>query len=204
MGPIPCPDGGIEDVNGGNAAHVDAQEGKVDACQSVGADAGDGSLDLLGKHGNGLCGADLIVIAVSAEDTGINGLDDLNDLLADLGSLAQNVGDGLADDGKQGEENQQRDEAPQAAAAHGNPLFLVQLLHQFVLLQLVVGVASLNVLNPGGQTGHFHHALLGLGGDGQQNHLHQNGEQQHGNAVVLGGVVQDAQQPAEGHGNQIG
>ena len=89
----------------------------------------------------------------------------------------EHIHNGLTDHGVQGQQQQHGHKAPQAAAAHGHALFLVQLLDGLVLAVGVVGIAALDVLHSGGQAGHLHHALLGLGGNGQQNQLHQQTQQ---------------------------
>ena len=70
-------------------------------------------------------------------------------------------------------------------------------------LQQDEGVAALDLLHLGLETGHLHHALLALCGDGQQSHLDADGEEDHGDAVVIGDLVQPAHQPAEGDRDQI-
>ena len=118
-------------------------------------------------------------------------------------AVSADVGDGLADNGKQGKQNQNGNEAPQAAAAHGNALGLLKLLDGLVLALGVVRILLLDGLHPGRQTGHLHHALLGLRVQGHQNQLHDDGEQDHGDAVVVGGFIQNRQQPPERHGYDV-
>ena len=152
-----------------------------------------------------LCGNDLIIVAVVGEQLRCQTLDGRNNLSSHLSSFAQDVSDGFTDNGEQGEQDQQGNKAPQTAAhTHGSALFLLQLLNFFILLLLVMGISSLDILDAGLQTGHLHHALLGLGVDGSQHQLHNQSKQNHGKTVVAGQVVQNAQQPAKRHGNQIG
>ena len=116
----------------------------------------------------------------------------------------EHVHDGLPDYGIQRDQQQHGHEAPQAAAAHGDALFLIQLLNGLVLPVGVVGVAALDVLHSGGQTGHLHHALLGLGGNGQQHQLHQNSEEDQSHTIAVRQPVQQFHQVAEGHLNDVG
>ena len=196
----PCPDFPV-----GNGAQIDAQKIKVDALQRLGADAGDGGGDVGCIGGDGACRDHLIVVGIAGEQIRRLCLDHLDDLGGDLRALTQNVDDGLTDDGKQGEQNQHGNQTPQAAAeAHGSAFLPLQLLDGFVLLLLIVGILALDLLNAGLHTGHLHHALLGLGVDGQQNELDDDGEKNHGDTVIAGGLIQEAQQPAEGDGDDIG
>lgn len=154
-----------------DGTQVDAQEVEVHAQKRGFTDAGNGSSELVGVQVNGLGGGNLVIVAVLAENLRSQLLHDPDDLGNMLRGLHQNVGQGLTDDGVQGNQNQHGDEAPQAAAGHGDTLLLIELLGQLLLLLGVVGVAALDILNLRGQTGHAHHALLGLGVDGGQNGL---------------------------------
>ena len=203
MGPVPHPALG-ENVELGNGSQVDAQEIEVNAGQSNFADARDGSLQFLHKLGDGLGRDNLVIVAVAGEHGRRCVLDDGHNLLGHIGRLHQNIGDGLTYHSQQGPQDQQGNQAPQAAAAHGSALIPVELLNQFVLLLGIIGIPGLNLLNPGGQAGHLHHALLALGIDGQKHHLNQNGKQDHGNAVVAGQLIQEAQQIAKGNGDDVG
>ena len=78
-----------------------------------------------------------------------------------------------------------------AAAAHGNALGFLKLLDGLILTLGVIRVFLLDGLHLGRQTGHLHHALLGLRVQGQQDQLHDDGEQDHGDAVVVGRFIQD-------------
>ena len=64
-------------------------------------------------------------------------------------------------------------------------------------------IFTLNFLNTGLQTGHLHHRLLALCGDGQQNQLDDHCEDDHCNAVIVGKVIQLAQNPAKGYSYDI-
>ena len=97
VGPVdllPAPEG-----DAGDGAHVDAQEVEVDARQGVGAELGDSGLELGGVLGHDGGGGDLVIVAVAAEQVGVDALDDLHDLGGNLFGLAQDVDDGVTDDG---------------------------------------------------------------------------------------------------------
>ena len=202
MGPVPDP-GGAEDVELGHSAQVNAQEVKVDTGQGGILDGGDGSFQLLGIHGDGLRRVDLIIEGILGEDVGSQLLQHTDDLGDSLLGLHEDVGDGLANNGVQGNQNQHGDEAPQAAAGHGHARVLIQLLGQLLLLLGVVGIAALDVLHLRGQAGHAHHALFRLGVDGGQDDLHRQTEDDQSDTVVVGGVVQQSQQPAKGNGDDV-
>ena len=198
MGPVPGPGGG-EDIELGHSTQVDADEAEVDALQGGLTDGGDGGLDGLGVLGNVLGGDHLVVIGIAGEELRLGVLDDLDNLVGNVQIFMEHVHNGLTDHRIQRDQQQHGHEAPQAAAAHGDALLLVELLDGLVLSGGVVCVPALDVLSQGGQTGHLHHALFGLGGDRQQHQLHDNGEQHQGEAVVAGDPVQSLHQVAEGH-----
>ena len=203
MGPIPGP-GLSKDIELGNCTQVDAEEIEVDAFQSGLGNAGDGCTQLLSVGGDQTGCGDLMVVLVAGELLGCQALQGLDDQLGVLQGLGEDVVDGLTDDGEQGDQDQQGDECPQAAAhAHGRAFFTLQSLNFFILLLLVVGVLLLDLLDTGLQTGHLHHALLGLGIDGSQDSLNDEGENDHGKAIVGSQVIQETQQPTEGNSDQI-
>ena len=113
------------------------------------------------------------------------------------------MGDGLADDGVQGQKDGQGDEAPQAAAHGADALFGIELLHLFTHLGLVVGVLFLDLLNFAVHTAHADHALLGLHLEWQQNQLDDQSEQDDGNTVRARQVIKQAQQCREGDTNKV-
>ena len=198
MGPVPGPGSG-KNIELGHGTQVDAHEAEVDACQSRLANGGNRGLDCLGVLGNVLSGDHLMVIGVAGKQLRLGLLDDLNDLVGYVQIFMEHIHNGLTDHGVQGQQQQHGHKAPQAAAAHGDALLLVKLLDGLVLPGGIVGIPALDVLGQGGQTGHLHHALLGLSGNGQQHQLHDNGEQHQGEAVVTGDPVQGLHQIAEGH-----
>ena len=201
----PGPGFPLEHVEHGLSAQVNAQEVEVDALQGTLGNAGDGGLDLLSVHGDVLSGLNLCIIIVASKQIGVNALDGFHDQIGVLCGFAQQVTDGLTDHGEQRDEDQQGNQAPQtAAAAHACAFFLLQLLDGFVLLLLIVCVFTLNFLNSGLKTGHLHHTLFALHGNGQKDHLHQEGKENHCQTVVAQQAVQLIQQPAERYGDNIG
>ena len=203
MGPVPGPGGG-EHIELGYRAQVNADKAEIDAAQGQIADAGNGGLDGLGILGDVLGCDHLVIIGISGEEIGVQALDNFNDLVGNVQIFMEHIHNGLPDYGIQRDQQQHGHKAPQAAAAHGYALFLVQLLDGLVLAVGVVGIAALDVLHSGGQAGHLHHALLGLCGNGQQNQLHQNCEQDQSHTVAVGQPVQQLHQVAEGHLDDIG
>ena len=86
------------------------------------------------------------------------------------------------------------------------PLMLsgtLQLLNGLVLLLLIVGVFLLDFLHPGLDAGHFHHTLLAFSRDRQQYQLYNEGKDDDGQAIVAGQLVQKADQPTKGNGNDL-
>ena len=112
-----------------------------------------------------------------------------------LAAEVHEVDNGLPDDIVQGHQNGQGQKAPQAAAHGIEALFLVELLHLLLHLQLVVGVFLLDLLHLAGHAAHPHHALLGLHLEGQQDQLDDQREQDQGHAV---GPCQVVKQPQQG------
>ena len=110
----------------------------------------------------------------------------------------EHVHQGLTHHGIQGDDDQHGHQAPQAAAAHGYALFLVHSLNGRVLALGIVGIAALDLLHPGLKAGHLHHALLGFGRHGQHHQLHDDGEQDQRDTIVVGKLIQPAHQIAEG------
>ena len=113
------------------------------------------------------------------------------------------VGDGLADDGVQGQQNGEGQQAPQAAGHGVDPLLGVELLHLLGLLGLVVGVFLLDFLKPAGHAAHAHHALLGLHLEGQHNQLDHQGKEDDGHGVGARQVIKEPDQPGEGDTDNV-
>ena len=79
---------------------------------------------------------------------------------------------------------------------------ILDLLDSFPLLLRIVGVLFLCLLDQGLDTGHLHHALLALCGNGQKNQTHDHSEDDQRNTVVGGELIQKVQKIAERLRNQ--
>ena len=114
--------------------------------------------------------------------------------------LAQHheVGDGLADDGVQSQQDGEGEQAPQAPGHGVDPLLGVELLHFLGLFGLVVGVLFLDLLHPAGHAAHAHHALLGFHLEGQHDELDDQRKEDDGHAVGARQVIEEPDQPREG------
>ena len=113
------------------------------------------------------------------------------------------VGDGLADDVVEGDEDGHGDEAPQAAA-HGVDAFLfVELLHFLLELGLVFGVALLQLLHLTADAAHAHHALLGFHLEGQHDELDDQSKQDQSHTVGVRQVIEQTNQPGKGYANVV-
>ena len=111
------------------------------------------------------------------------------------GGQVHQVGQGLADNGVQGEEDKHGQHAPKAAA-HGVDLFpLVELLNLQIVLVPVIAVHFLELLHLAVEHVHLDHGPLGLDGQGEQNDLDQHGEENQGHAVVVKELVKEHQDP---------
>ena len=198
MGPVPGP-GGSKYIKLGHGTQIDANKAKIDALQSNIADGGNGRLNGLRVLGNVLRGNHLVIVGIAAKELRVDALDDFNDLVCHFHILVEHVHNGLTHNGVQRQQQQHGNKAPQAAAAHGNPLFPIQVLHGLILAGGIIGITALNFLQLGRQPGHFHHALFGFRGNGQEHQLHNNGKQNQREAVVIGQPIQSLHQVAEGH-----
>ena len=118
--------------------------------------------------------------------------------------VVHHVRDGLTDDVVQRQQDDERDKRPQAAAAHRDALFLVQLLDSQLIFLLVVAVLRLERLDLRRQAGHFEHALLALHRHRQQHELDDEGEEDQRQAVVVREHVQPVEQIAERHADDVG
>ena len=124
-------------------------------------------------------------------------------LLHHLAGEHHEVGDGLAQDGVQRDQDGQGQEAPETAGHGVDPLFGVELLHFLAQLRLVVGVLLLQLLHPPGHTVHADHALLRFQLEGKHQELDHQREEDDGHAVGTGHVVEQPQQPGEGDTNDV-
>ena len=139
----------------------------------------------------------LLVGGVAAEGVGAQSLHRVNgggDLL--LGET-HHVQHGPADDVVQTHQDGQGQEGPEAAAHGVDALPLVQLLDLLVVLRLVVAVLLLEPRHLSLHGVHLHHALLALVGQGEEDHLGQQGEHDQGQGVAAAELVQPQQERAE-------
>ena len=139
----------------------------------------------------------LLVGGVAAEGVGAQSLHRVNgggDLL--LGET-HHVQHGPADDVVQCHQDGQGQEGPEAAAHGVDALPLVQLLDLLVVLRLVVAVLLLEPRHLSLHGVHLHHALFALVGQGEEDHLGQQGEHDQGQGVVAAELVQPQQERAE-------
>ena len=113
------------------------------------------------------------------------------------------MGDGLAHNGIKGQQNRQRQEAPEAAAHGVDTLFCIELLHLLLHLHLIVGVLLLDLLDFAIHPVHAHHALLGFHLEGQHNELQHHGKEDDGHAVRAGQCVKQADQPGKRDTNNV-
>ena len=129
-----------------------------------------------------------------------NDIDNFGGLFA---AQVHHIDHGLADDLIQGNQNQQRNEGPEAAAGGGDAFFFVELHDLHLIFCFIVAVLGFQSLDPGGHTGHLHHAFLALGADRQQNQFDGDAEEDQGQAVIAGEVVKKLQHIAEGDPNDV-
>ena len=120
-----------------------------------------------------------------------------------LAAEVHEVDNGLPDDIVQGHQDGQGQEAPQAAAHGIEALFLIELLHLLLHLQLIVGILFLDLLHLAGHPAHPQHALLGLDLEGQQDQLDDQREQDQRHAVGPRQVVKQPHQGRKGDTNQV-
>ena len=209
--------GGLDHAQGvrGGGAQVDAQEVVIHVHPPA---------DAVGKLGVlGVDGVDQVDLAVGGElvepvlqdggallvigqdgahvDAGGDGL--LHQGLADLLAQHHEVGDGLADDVVEGDEDGHGDEAPQAAAHGVDAVLLIEPLLLLRHLLAVVGVALLDLLQLAGDHVHADHAALALHHEGQQHQLHHQGEEDESHAVGTGELIELSGQPGEGPADPV-
>ena len=113
------------------------------------------------------------------------------------------MGDGLAHNGIQSQQNGQRQEAPEAAAHGADALLLIELLHFFLHFDLVIGVLFLNLLDFAIHPVHPHHTLLGFQLEGQQDELQHHSKEDDGHAIRAGQIIKKTDQPGKGDTNDV-
>ena len=131
-------------------------------------------------------------------------LNERNDGSRHRARVVQHIRDRLTDDVVKREENQQRDERPEAAASHRDALFLIHLLDGHLGFLAVVAVFCLDGTGQRGKTGHFEHALFALDAHRKQNELDDQREQNQRHAVVAREDIQPVEQIAERDADDIG
>ena len=147
-------------------------------------------------------GGQLGIVRVFAEIFAA-GLQEGNDGLGDGAGVVHHVRDRLTDDVVKRQQDEERNERPQAAAAHGHALFLVHLLDGQLVFLLVVAVFGLKGLDLRRQTGHLEHTLLALDRHRQQHQLDDQREQNQRQTVVVGEGIQPVEQIAERDADQV-
>ena len=109
----------------------------------------------------------------------------------------QHVGQRLADDVIEREQNEQRDERPEAAARGRDALLFIEGHQLLLILLLVVAIFGFERLGQRRQARHLQHALLALDGQRQQNDLDDQREQDQRQAIVARELVEPLEQIAE-------
>ena len=107
------------------------------------------------------------------------------------------VGDGLADDGIQRDEDGERNKRPEAAGHGVDALFAVELLHLLIELLGVAFMAALKLLKLGLDTGLAHHALLALGHERGKDKVDDQCEEDDGDSVVASKLIELDHQPCK-------
>ena len=125
----------------------------------------------------------------------VQGLGHLGNL---LGRQAHGIEQGPADNGVQGQQDEQGDKRPQAAAHGVDLLPLVKFLYLKVIALPIFAVLLLQLLHLAGEQIHLDHALLALQRNREENELNHNGEQDQGQAVAVKDIIKGQQQPGKG------
>ena len=147
-------------------------------------------------------GGQLGIVRVFAEIFAA-GLQEGDDGLGDGAGVVHHVRDRLTDDVVKRQQDEERNERPQAAAAHGHAFFLVHLLDSHLVFLLVVAVFGLKGLDLRRQTGHLEHTLLALDRHRQQHQLDDQREQNQRQTVAVGEGIQPVEQIAERDADQV-
>ena len=116
-----------------------------------------------------------------------------------IGIQMHQVAQGLTDYGIEREENDQREQGPEAAAKHADAFLFVELVDFLLISLLIVTAGDLDLLDDGLKTGGLHHALLTLGAHGEQKDLYRQREEDQGCAVVIKQAVKELQHIAKGN-----
>ena len=148
-------------------------------------------------------GGQLGIVRVFAEIFAA-GLQEGDDGLGDGAGVVHHVRDRLTDDVVKRQQDEERNERPQAAAAHGHAFFLVHLLDGQLVFLLVVAVFGLKGLDLRRQTGHLEHTLLALDRHRQQHQLDDQRKQDQRQTVAVGEGIQPVEQIAERDADDVG
>ena len=192
----------LPELDGRDAGQVDAEELEVHGLQ-IGVRGDSQRLEIVHELADVTGGGQLGIVGILAE-VDAAGLHEGDDGGGGGLRVVHHVRDGLTDDVVQRQQDDERDKRPQAAAAHRDALFLVQLLDSQLIFLLVVAVLRLERLDLRRQAGHFEHALLALHRHRQQHELDDEGEEDQRQAVVVREHVQPVEQIAERHADDVG
>ena len=203
-GGLAGPDTCLPQLPLGDLCKIDSQEMEVHTLEGL-----CGNADLLqdGAEG-GLILVDggnsdqLVIAAVGAEEALKITVFDGSDDICGVGIMEHPV-QRLSDHIEQGEDDQQGDQRPQAACAHGYALCLIQCAHLFTQLVLILLILFLQILDLRLKPGHFHGVFLALCGHGRQDQTDQDGEQDQREAVAVCELIQKIDQITKGDLDQI-
>ena len=195
------------DGPGGLGAEVDAQEIKVHGEQPAAHALDGGPVEGVPVEGNEIGEEDLLIGVVDAAGEGgeIVAQGDGGVPQGGAGRVADahEVGDGHADDGVQGQQNEHGQKGPETAAGGVDAGLLIELGHLLLVLLLIFRVSLLQLRLLAGETAHADHAALGLHLEGQHHQGDQQAEEDDGQTVGPGGGVQPAQQGGKGHAHKL-
>ena len=114
-----------------------------------------------------------------------------------VGAEHHHLAQRLTDDGIEREQERERDQRPETAGHGADALFLIELHRLLLQTLLVLGVLLLQSLHFRVESGGAHHALLALGHEGEENDVHQDAEENDGNAIILRKLIEELQRPSE-------
>ena len=148
-------------------------------------------VELLHQLGHGI-GSDPAV--VHGQRLPVHGGGHLGDLIA---VQPHQVEQRLADDGIQGQQDQNGKEGPQTPAHGVDLLPLIEALDLHIVALPVLAVLLLQLLHLAGEQVHLDHTLFALDGQGEEDDLDNQCKKDQGNTVAVGKAVKKVQQPAE-------
>ena len=103
---------------------------------------------------------------------------------------SHHTGDGLTDNAVERDEDGERNQRPDASGCRIDFFFPVELGHGLVHLLRVAFMSALDLLDLRLKTASAHHALLALRHEGGEDQVDHEREQNHGDAVVAGHLIQ--------------